>query len=391
MFIKIYRIFLGYLRIRFYGENREKMISLCALNGIHLWNSKPQKDGIESSISVRDFFLLRKIPALRKARVHILKKRGWPFVVNRYKYRYGILAGFILFFCIIGVLSSKIWIIDIVGNEKVSEAEILNACSNIGITTGIAKNSIYPKLEREKLILQLDNIAWASLNIEGSRLSVNVTEIDGKEEKDKSYSNLKADFDGIIEKLDIVSGTSVVRVGDAVKKGDLLVSGIIETADETTFVHSKGTVMAKTEHNVTLEENYRQKVNIPTGKTVKKTVVEFFGLKIPLYLGRESGSFESKSEVTTAKLFSQNLPIKIYKKTFIFGKEEEITYSDESLCQKLEKTLKEQQELIDCEKSEVVNKKFKKTETGISLTAVIKAKENIAYEDILLISAGNQE
>ena len=45
--------------------------------------------------------------------------------------------------------------------------------------------------------------------------------------------------------MDITSGTSVVSVGQAVKKGDLLVSGIIETADVTRFVNSRGKVYAK--------------------------------------------------------------------------------------------------------------------------------------------------
>lgn len=389
MFIRIYRIFFGYLRVLFYGDYREKIISLCAHNGIHVWNSKSVKNGIESCISVRDFKLMRKIPELRHARLHILKKRGWPFVVNRYKYRYGLLAGVIVFFLIIELMSTKIWIIDINGNKTVTDSQILTACQNIGIVTGIKTNSIYPKLERERLLLQLDKIAWASLNIEGSRLFVNVTEITEKTDSNKSYSNLKADFDGVIQKLDIVSGTSVVKVGDAVKKGDLLVSGIVESVDETKFVHAKGTVTAKTEHYITLEEAYQQKVSIPNGKVTKKCVVEFFGIKIPLYLGRETGSFNSQKQSETVKLFSQNLPIKIHKKTFVFEKEQKITYSQDTLCKRLDKALLDKQNLIDCEISQVVNKKFHKSGKGIMLTAVIEAVENIAEEDILLINAGN--
>ena len=68
-----------------------------------------------------------------------------------------------------------------------------------------------------------------------------------------------ATADGIIKKMDIVSGNSVVKVGQAVKKGDLLVSGIIETVDGTRFVKSKGTVLATSEKEITLRENFKQK------------------------------------------------------------------------------------------------------------------------------------
>ena len=320
MIIFIYRFLKGYLRVKFYGDFKERALSICATGGIRLWSTKLSDTGIESNISVNDFKYLRSLLCGKNVRVHILKKRGFPFFAERYKKRWGILVGALLFFVVLSVMSQYIWIIDVVGNNKITDKEILSACESIGICEGIEKYSFYPKIAKEKLMIKVDSIAWASMNIEGSRLTINITETKNKDEEKWNYTNLKAKCDGVIEKLDIVSGTSLVSIGQAVKKGDLLVSGIIETADGTRYVKSKGTVIAKSQTEVKLYEEFKQTHNIPTGKVKTKCVLELFGLKIPLFLGQETRNYKSSTSTDTFKLFGSNLPIKIHKKLFEFKK-----------------------------------------------------------------------
>lgn len=387
MFIKFYRILFGYLRVRFDGDFKERILSLCAQNGIVLWSTKLKGEKIETNISVREFKHLRTIVRGKGIKAHIVKKRGVPFVTNRYKRRYGILAGVIAFFLIIGLMSDYIWIIDVNGNNKITDKYILSACNSIGIKNGIRKDSIYPKIEREKLMLKLEGIAWASLNIEGSRLTVNVTETKEKDKETEKFSNLKASADGVIKKIDIVSGTSVVKVGQAVMKGDLLVSGIIETVDGTRFVKSKGEIIALSQKEIVLKEDYKQKPLIFTGEIKTKRVLEIFGLKIPLYLGTEKGSYESSEKQMKLKIFGTTVPVSIYKKSFSFQKEQTIKYNYEKLCQRLEN--KFEKELHKDEGARVIKKEFIENENGITLKALLEREENIAVSDILLINAGN--
>ena len=238
------------------------------------------------------------------------------------------------------------------------------------------------------MLLELDKIAWCSLNVEGSRLTINVTET--KEEKDKKgYSNIKAGADGIIERIDIVSGTSVVKIGDAVKKGDLLVSGIVETANDTRFTYSKGKVTAKTQREIVLKEKYVQKLKVPTGRVKNKLAVDFFGFKIPFYLGKEKERYISSVKVYNCELFDQKLPIRFYKKRFEFYKEKEIRYDFDRLCILLEKELEKEITKLNCESIRIDKKKFAKNKDEVTLNATVTLRENIAVEDVLLISAGN--
>lgn len=383
MIISLYRIIFGFLRVQFYGDLKERALTLCAQNGITLWGNELKDGKIECFISVREFKYLRALIRGKGVRVHIIKKYGLPFITNRYKKRVGILAGAVSFFLILQFMSGYIWIIDVDGNEKIKEKAVIDACRTIGITEGIKKNSIYPKLEREKLILQLDGVAWASINIEGCRLTVNITETKEKETEDEEYTNLLATADGIIEKMDIVSGTSVVSVGQAVKKGDLLVSGIVETTTGTRFVKSKGTVLARSQREIILEEDFKQKDLVPFGKVKTKTVVELFGLKIPLYLGSEKGIYKTEKTTQNLKLFSCRLPIKIHKNKFKFKREISLTYEKDQIIQNLENELKEKENI------RVLSKEFIESEKSIKLKAVVEKKENIAESHKLIINAGN--
>lgn len=380
-----YRFLSGFLKISVYGENKEKIISLCADNGITLWNSRFKDEKIETYISVKEFKVIRRVTNLKGARIHILSKRGLPFITERYKKRWGIPVGAVIFFLVLELMSSFIWVIDIEGNHKVTDETIIAACEEIGIKEGVKGNSFNPKIAREKLMLNLDSIAWSSLNVEGSRLTVNVNER-RKEKEEKTYSNLKAQYDGIIEKMDIVSGNSVVKVGDAVKKGDLLVSGIIETADDTYFVNSKGTVTAKIKQTIVLKEDFTQKKTVPTGDIKTKYVAEFFTLKVPLYLGREETNHTSSKNVIKAQLFGKKLPIRLYKKRFEFCREMTVKYSYADLCAKLENRLKKETEK---EKFKIISTKFSRDEKGVTLTAQVSGTKNICFEDILIINAGN--
>ena len=81
--IRIYRYILGRIRVRFYGEFPERILNLCAVNGITLWGAKSVKDGIRAYITVRDFLNIRNIRKGTGIRVHIEEKSGLPFVISR--------------------------------------------------------------------------------------------------------------------------------------------------------------------------------------------------------------------------------------------------------------------------------------------------------------------
>ena len=381
----LYRFFCGILEVEFFGIYPEKIINLCAKNRIAVWNVHYGNNKIRLFITVKDFKRLPKILKRSGLRLHILNKTGFPFFINRYKRRFGIFAGIVIFFAVLQFMSGFIWIIEVEGNKTVTDREILAICEEIGIKIGVKRNSIDTKNTPQDLLLKTDKLSWGSFNIEGCKLTVNVTEIVPKTEDNTVATNLKAAKDGIIEKIDVTSGNPVVKVGDIVKKGDLLVSGITETMRDTKFVHSIGTVTAKTEETITLFEPFIKKTETLTGKTAKRRVLEIFGIKIPLYIGKEKGNFKTETDCKNLKLLSQNIPIKIYTKKFIFVKKENLTRDYNELCQQLRERLEKESKTKNFN---VKTKDFTQNENGVTLTAVVTKTEDITYSENLIFTIG---
>lgn len=378
----LYRFFCGVLGVEFSGIYPEKVLNLCTKNKISIWSAKFKNGKINCKITVKDFLKLPKILRKSGIRVHILKKSGFPFFIKRYSKRFGIFTGFILFFAVLYMMSGYIWIIDVVGNTKTATSEILNVCEQIGIKTGVKASSISAKNAAQQLLLKTDTLAWSSFNIEGCRLTVNVTEIKEKPEDNSKATNLKASADGIITHIDVKAGNCLVKVGDVVKKGDILVSGIIESENNTKFVHSIGTITAKTETELTLEEPLKKRKSYPTGKVKQKSVLEFFTLKIPLYLGGETEQYGCEIKEKSLRIFGQNSPLKIYTKKFVFERCETVTQSLDDAKNELLKKLQE-----ECT-GDIKQKAFREFDGKLFLDAIVIEKKNIAVSENLIFSIG---
>lgn len=378
----LYRFFCGVLTVEFFGIYPEKLLNLCAKNGISIWSARYIKQRIRCNITVKDFLKLPKILRKSGIRVHITEKKGFPFFIKKYHKRLGLFIGLALFLGFLQIMSGFVWVVDIVGNERVSNSEIISACEELGVKAGVRKSKINAKADAQELLLKIDKLAWGSLNIEGCKLTVNVTEVIEKKEDNSVASNLKASEDGVIKHIDVTSGNCLVKVGDIVSKGDILVSGIIENESGTRFVHSIGTIIAETETAVSLKEKYLKQVKIPTGKVKTKYAVDFFTLKIPLYVGSEKGEYSTQSKVKVLELFSQKLPIKIYSKKFIFSRNESIETDYNKAVEVLEKRLAEEY------KGKVKTKDFTDSGEGVVLNAVLVDQKNIAVSENLIFSIG---
>ena len=379
----LYRYFSGVLLVEFFGIYPEKLLNLCAKNGINIWSARYINQKIRAKILARDFIKLRKILRKSGIKVHIIQKNGFPFFIRKYNKRLGFLIGLVIFFFFLQVMSGYIWIIEVKGNKTVSESQIVSACNEIGIKEGIKKNKISAKADAQELLLKLDKLAWGSLNIEGCRLTVNVTEIVEKTEDNSVASNLKASEDGVITHIHVTSGNCLVKVGDIVSKGDILVSGIIENESGTKFVHSMGNIIAETETQIILEEKLSRQELIPTGKQKTKHVLNLFGVKIPLYMGRENNNYTAESSESTLKLFSQKLPIKLYSKRFIFNRIENIEIDYPKAIERLE------ERLLNEHKGTVKNKEITQNDNSVILSAVLVEKKNIALSENLILGIGN--
>lgn len=287
--LKLWNYFRGYVTIKVEGLALERFINMCIARGIYLWDIKRiDYTTLEAKIGAKGFKELRKIIRRAGCRVSIHKKNGYPFWVHKLKKRKMLLVGAFFCFLLLIFTSTFIFSVEVVGNEKIEKKEIISNLSTLGLKPGRNKYFINLKDIETELLLNMDQVAWVGIEIRGVKATVEVVEkVSVPKKIDKNTPcNMVAKKNGVIEKVIARNGDAVVKEGDIVKKGDLLISGIIqrENMEETMLVHSYGEVYAKTYYET---EESRKLIEIKKEKTGEKF------LKRSINLGSLELSFNS--------------------------------------------------------------------------------------------------
>ena len=275
--VRILNFIHGFLTIAVTGRFPERFINICIKRNIHIRDVYRYPGCIEAKIDIKDFKRIRPIVRKTGVRVKIKRRSGLPFYISRYKKRVPALIGVAALVFILYFTSTHITGIDITGNSRISAADIRSELSSIGVGIGDKIEGLDRDTIRNWMMNRFPDMAWFGITMRGSRAYVEITErLESPERLDPSaICNLVASRDGVIEKTEIKEGQRVVKTGDAVRKGDLLASGVISNANSTRLVHAYGEVYAATTYSLTRNYNLIYTDKEPTGDTKERYSVSF--------------------------------------------------------------------------------------------------------------------
>lgn len=321
MIIKFLKYIIGFVKFSASGGFSEMFINLCKAENIPLWNIKNSNGEITAQISVSGYKLLRDIAKKSGMKIHIIKKCGLRFWLAKNKVRSGLAVGVTAFILILITLSQFAWRIEVVGNLEIEDTEILSAFEGYGVKTGAKISDLDLKTITEKVLKDIPELSWAKVNKKGSMLCIEIRE---KRKIPEFYdasvpTNVVASEDGLVLACDVLRGTEEIKVGSAVRRGDLLISGIVVHRDGSEeMLHADGIVRAETKDNFSIS---RQNFNVYTLEDYKKRYeLFFFGFVIPIGINptgdliSENASYLQSGEAvlpvglikTTGLSFSEN-------------------------------------------------------------------------------------
>ncbi|MCD8020238.1 MAG: sporulation protein YqfD, partial [Clostridiales bacterium] len=254
----------------------------------------------------------------------VLSKKGFPFLFRRYRKRKFLFASFLLSVCELYVLSLFLWQIETVGCYSHSSEEIMDYLDTLGIRSGKRLSEISCHDLEEMIREDFDDIAWVSCDLQGTLLTVTIKETLDTEaiaaDTEDVPCNLIASKEGVIDSIVVRSGSALVKQGDAVKAGDVLISGAIELYDdsgellENILVKAEGDITATTK--ISYEDSFSLLYYVKeyTGKTSStyQLLYEDYLLEFP--------------DFSTWPLLSSLLPA-------LFGNGEDYAYYDEETVQ----------------------------------------------------------
>ena len=393
MFLKILlNHILGYVNIKVEGFFIERFINICISKKILLWNIKRKKSTIMyANIGINDYKKIKPIAKKTKSRISIQNKKGLPFVVHKYRKRKIFVGLLAIIFIALFVMSKFIWNIEIKGNNQISKAEILEELNKQGLKIGAYKGKINSNSIINRVRLDRDDIAWMGIDLEGTNAIVEIKETSKAPEiiNENEYCNIVSNKEGMITKINAQNGTAVVKEGDIVKKGDILVQGYLEGKyTGIRYVHAKADIEAKIWYSKKEKVFLKQQIQVPTGATEEKYTLNINNFKINFY--KTLSKFEKYDTINENKklmIFSNfYLPIEIIKKTNYEYVNEEKIYTEEELIQLTQEKIEEELEEEISQKENIINKQTNvyPNEDYIEVEVIYEVLENIGNKDKII-------
>ena len=219
---------------------------------------------------------------------------GLPVLLLRILRSPGLVAGVLLSLALFLGARALVWEVRIEGNVRLAGVELEQQLAECGL----AKGSFLPTLDTDAVALSLrerqKEVVYAAVNVRGNVAYVQIREREPiPDDTPAKPANLVAKYDGVITMPLIFEGECLVRAGDVVRAGQILVSGVSDTQNHGfRLTRAAGEVLARTVHSY--------EVHIPLAYEEK------------VYTGEENTSYSLLFFASEQKVF-ENLPQNIDK------------------------------------------------------------------------------
>lgn len=372
--------------IRITGKDVKRFIHNLYKQKIQFFNIQyPAKNQVIIRVNANDYKRILEIRTIYEMEVVRLYGPVRVFtMIRRYRLFFVcLLLGFAFLF----FLTNIIFDVQVVHNKSEIRELILEELSS----EKISRFQFVVSFEKQEEIVEniikkhREKIEWMELERVGVRYIVKVEERKIKAlDSDDTPRDLVAKKDGMIHQIEASVGEILVSKGQYVKKGDILVSGLIKNKDLVMAkVPASGKVFAETWYDVTVELPYYYREEKKTGNEKNVFTFRFLNQTWNLF---DFSSYRNKKVVTKFSLenfllpisFSLNQEIEVEKLEQVYSRDMALLAASSKARLKLLERLGEEDEIL-------YEKSLKITEEDSKIIVVFffKVKEDItAYQEI---------
>lgn len=291
-----------------------RILNLCMYYGISFARLDTHQDSISLRFRLSEFLRFEKAAKQREIEYTVMKRQGIPFVLSRYKRRYGIAVGVLLATAVVVLAHSYVWSIEVEGNTDLTSAEVRALLDEHGFCVGSRISSANTDRIENQIMIDSDRISWMSINIIGTVAKVQIREYSApdNEQKITKPANLIASKAGIVEEVRLFRGNAVVAAGKYVEEGELLVSGLFDS-ERVGFRYTRaaGTVLARTEEELYIKIPYEYQQKVYTGEQYYEKNLNFFDFSINISknYGKSESFYDKIDIVEDVCLFGLKTPL----------------------------------------------------------------------------------
>ena len=312
---------LGYAVVRAEGAFPERLLNLCAQNGIPFWGLAWQSEtAFTIRVRLKDLRRLEELGQRAMCALNTGRQLGLTAAALRWRKRWGFVAGVALAFLAVTVLSQFVLVVEVTGNETVATAVILSELQRLGVRPGVYGPGLDRTALANEALLGLPGLSFLSINLHGTRLEVVVREATPAPEvlAEDVPADVVAAADGIILDIHTAAGQAMFEDGDTVAEGEILISGDVELRkpEGSTYdmgklvVHAAGSVRARTWRTMEASIPVTALAKEYTGEETTAYRVKFLWETFDFF-GNSGISYEKYDKITKTRhltLFGHQLP-----------------------------------------------------------------------------------
>lgn len=391
MLNRLYYAVCGYYDVTVGGEHPQVVLDRLFGEKIRFWNVRKCENGLR--FRIRNSALKTARAALEDLEKHGVCavefcERGLFFVLVRYKMRLGMFLGLLFGIFFIFLSTFFVWGVTIETNTtQFSERELFAFLDSAGVRPGALVSEIEDRNLSLAFQLEHPEFVFVSFNVVGTHCTAELMERTAPPEKqvDTVTSHLVASVGGIIESVEVYNGEPMVKTGDVVDAGDLLVSGAITLrAGGYRLVESRGKIMARTFRTFECEIPFEEEIDLLTGDEKQSLSLSLLGADLSLPFSGKSpfDSYRMTSEVVPLKLFERELPLTLKRNTYSEMKKQCVTRDVKTVQKLCYDAYETWLSSVLSEEGEVLDESFdvETRHDSIRFKAEVCCVENIALE-----------
>ena len=294
--------FSGMLRISVESADLPGLISALNSRGVPLFHGIFQDEVVLTAlIRRRDWKTVSALCRDRGENVKILSRKGLYWQAMRMKERPVLLLGLALLLFLILFLPSRVLFVRVEGNSQVPANEILEAAEGCGICFGASRRAVRSERVKNALLEAMPELQWAGVNTRGcvAVLSVRERAVEPAQSGEGFVRGIVAVRDGIVTSCTATKGDLLCAPGQAVRAGQLLISGLTDCGLTIRATSAEGEVFAQTraESEAVTPSHYQKRVG---DGTLQRKISLLIGKK-RINLWKDSGIWDT----TCGRIYSE--------------------------------------------------------------------------------------
>lgn len=317
----------GHLKIQIKGNEPAIFFRQCTNEQIPIWNLKKLKGNIcIATIYNHDLKKVNQIADQALFDISIVERKGYFYTILHLWKRKEVLFAFIFCALLLIMLANIAWKIEVIGVPTELEEKISAQLKEQGLYKGAWTFTLKPlNMLQQNVADEIPELLYIGIEKKGTTYVVQAEEkLIVEAEEDRDVQHLIANKSGVIQKMLVKNGQALVRVNDHVKKGEILVSGLLETSvesDEEETAHemviAEGEVYANTWYEVQVTSSLYRSHEKLSGEYMTKYLLQVAKYEIPIW-GFRHVPFEQAFEETEKRpitILNFKTPISIKVKT----------------------------------------------------------------------------